>query len=180
MPMQQPGEARREPDKRVTGISELIADGVVTLDRDWRYTYMDAQAERMLDRPRADLLGKCIWEEYPAILGTEGERQLRRAAAEQLTCEYEGHNPARHWWWENRVFPTPDGGVAIYLRDITGRRRVEEALRQSDERFRRYFALGLMGMAITSPAKGCLEVNEEICGILGYTRDELLQKPWPE
>ncbi|HEV3444201.1 MAG TPA: PAS domain S-box protein [Gemmataceae bacterium] len=180
MPMQQPGEARREPDKRVTGISELIADGVVTLDRDWRYTYMDAQAERMLDRPRADLLGKCIWEEYPAILGTEAERQLRRAAAEQLTCEYEGHNPARDWWWENRVFPTPDGGVAIYLRDITGRRRVEEALRQSDERFRRYFELGLIGMAITSPAKGCLEVNEEICGILGYTRDELLQKTWPE
>ena len=50
----------------------------------------------------------------------------------------------------------------------------------SEARFRSYFELGLIGMAITSPTKGCLEVNDEICRILGYTRDELLQKTWAE
>ncbi|MGA8349780.1 MAG: PAS domain S-box protein, partial [Isosphaeraceae bacterium] len=60
------------------------------------------------------------------------------------------------------------------------RKQAEEALRESEERFRRYFELGLMGMTITSPAKGCLEVNDEICRILGYTREELLQKTWTE
>ncbi|HEY4256145.1 MAG TPA: PAS domain S-box protein [Candidatus Udaeobacter sp.] len=60
------------------------------------------------------------------------------------------------------------------------RRRSEEALRQSDVPFRRYFDLGLIGMAITSPTKGIIEVNDELCRILGYERSKLLQKSWPE
>jgi PAS domain S-box-containing protein len=50
----------------------------------------------------------------------------------------------------------------------------------SEERFRRYFDLGLIGMATTSPTKGCLEVNDELCRILGYERSELLQNTWAD
>ncbi|SPE59969.1 putative Histidine kinase [Verrucomicrobia bacterium] len=64
--------------------------------------------------------------------------------------------------------------------DITERTQVEVALRESEARFRNYFELGLIGMAITSPAKGILEVNGELCRILGYEREELLQKTWAE
>ena len=56
----------------------------------------------------------------------------------------------------------------------------EQALRRSEVAFRRYFDLGLIGMAITSPTKGIIEVNDELCGILGYERSELLQKSWSE
>ncbi len=56
----------------------------------------------------------------------------------------------------------------------------EEALRASEARFRSYFELGLIGMAVTSPAKGILEVNHELCRILGYPRHEMLQKTWAE
>ncbi len=63
-----------------------------------------------------------------------------------------------------------------------GRRASHSAqvLRESEERFRRYFELGLIGMAVTSPAKGMVEVNDECCRLLGYKRDELLQKTWAE
>ena len=64
--------------------------------------------------------------------------------------------------------------------DITDRKRAQEELCESEERFRSYFELGLIGMAITSPRKGILEVNEEICKTLGYERDELLRKTWAE
>ena len=63
---------------------------------------------------------------------------------------------------------------------VLQRRRAERALHKSDERCRRYFELGLIGMAITSPTKGCLEVNDELCRILGFDREELLQKTWEE
>jgi PAS domain S-box-containing protein len=65
-------------------------------------------------------------------------------------------------------------------RDITERKQAEDRLRASEERFRRYFELGLIGMAITSPTKGCIEVNDEICRILGYERSELLRMTWAE
>ena len=51
-------------------------------------------------------------------------------------------------------------------------------MRETEERFRSYFELGLIGAVITSPAKGCLEVNDEICRILGYEREELLLMTW--
>ena len=55
--------------------------------------------------------------------------------------------------------------------EMIERKQAEEALRASEERFRRYFDLGLIGMAITSPEKGCVEVNDELCRILGFERD---------
>src|SRR5678815_4154002 len=60
------------------------------------------------------------------------------------------------------------------------RQRASDALSASENRFRRYFDLGLIGMAITSPAKRFLEVNDELCRILGYKREELLQTSWAE
>lgn len=64
--------------------------------------------------------------------------------------------------------------------ELMERHQAENALRESEERFRRYFDLGLIGMAITTPDKGCVEVNDELCRILGYERDELLKKTWAE
>lgn len=64
--------------------------------------------------------------------------------------------------------------------EITERKRVEEVLRASEESFRRYFALGLIGMAITSPTKGWLEINDQLCAIVGYERCELLQMTWAD
>lgn len=64
--------------------------------------------------------------------------------------------------------------------ELNEHKRAAERLRESEERYRSYFELGLIGMAITSPTKGCLEVNDEICRILGYDRTGLLQKTWAE
>ncbi len=58
--------------------------------------------------------------------------------------------------------------------------RLIPALRASEERFRSYFELGLIGAAITSPTKGWVEINDEICRILGYERSELLRMTWAE
>ncbi|MEO8306231.1 MAG: PAS domain S-box protein [Betaproteobacteria bacterium] len=72
-----------------------------------------------------------------------------------------------------------DMGFGILaLRMRLNHARAEASLRISQERFRRYFELGRVGMAITSPSKGCMEVNDQLCTILGYERAELLATTW--
>lgn len=67
-----------------------------------------------------------------------------------------------------------------FLSDITKRKRSEEALRQSNTRFRSYFELPLVGIAITSPEKGWLEANDRLLDILGYPWQELKKMTWAE
>ncbi|MGN6643504.1 MAG: PAS domain-containing sensor histidine kinase, partial [Verrucomicrobiota bacterium] len=70
----------------------------------------------------------------------------------------------------------PDGksiGFATVSRDITERKRVEEALRHSEELHRVFFDLGAVGMAYASPEGRLLKVNDKYCDITGYSRSEL-------
>ena len=68
----------------------------------------------------------------------------------------------------------------ILQQEIHERQQAEEALRQSQERIRHFFELPLIGMAITSPTRGWLQVNDKLCELFGYSQDELLLKSWEE
>jgi PAS domain S-box-containing protein len=77
----------------------------------------------------------------------------------------------------------PEGkvkGVLGTYEDITERKRVEEALQKSEERMRLFFERQLVGMAITSPEKGWLKVNDKLSRMLGYSPEELSEWTWAE
>ena len=59
-------------------------------------------------------------------------------------------------------------------------KKEREELKKSEARFRSYFDLPLYGIAISSPEKGWLQVNDRMCSIMGYSRDEFIRMTWPE
>jgi len=73
------------------------------------------------------------------------------------------------------------GALVILLSTaILHRRKAERALKVSEERMRLFFERQIVGMAITSPEMGWLQVNDRLCRMLGYSREELLRKTWAE
>ena len=71
-------------------------------------------------------------------------------------------------WWEGRQVKV------TAVRDISERKQVEEALRESERRFRMAFDSAALGVLIISPDGHCLEVNPAFCELLGYSERELL------
>jgi len=59
-------------------------------------------------------------------------------------------------------------------------RAVNQELIASEQRFSKYFQQSLIGMTITSPEKEWIEVNEVLCEMLGYTKEELHKMTWVE
>ncbi len=92
------------------------------------------------------------------------------------------HHAGHYVWLEvkaTNLLTDPDlQGIVVTSHDITPRKQAEEALQLSEARYRRAFELGLIGMALTAPNKGIVEVNDELCRILGYKREELLTMTW--
>lgn len=70
--------------------------------------------------------------------------------------------------------------ILSIVRDITEHKQAEQSLRESQEDFQRYFNMGTVGMCVTSPEKGWIEVNDRLCQMLGYSRDELHKVTWSE
>jgi PAS domain S-box-containing protein len=114
---------------------ETITDAFFTLDRDWRFTYLNAAAERLLERGRADLLDKVFWAEIAELGGTTFEREYHRALADGSPVHFEEYYAPVDRWFEVEAHPAREG-LAVYFRDATERRKGREALRKSEERFR--------------------------------------------
>lgn len=122
---------RRESESRVVRVLEAMPAAFFSLSPDWRFIYVNHQAERLLGRPRAELLGGDIWELFPAALGGDFETHYREAMATRQVTTFEAHYPAPlDKWYEIRAWPSPEG-LAVYSLDISDRRAAHDAAEQA-------------------------------------------------
>src|SRR6185369_940283 len=172
-------ESLRQTRQYAESVLASVTDVHILYDRQWHYLYVNKAAARAIGRPPEQILGRTLWELFPDIAGTEIDRQYHRAMDERLPVAFEFYYPTWDAWWDNRFYPSPEG-LSVFATNITLRKKAEKALRESEQRFRSYFELGLVGTAITSPDKGFLEVNDKFIEIFGYERDELKRMTWME
>ena len=157
---------------RLTTTFESITDALFSLDREWRFVYLNAEAERLLERTREDLCGRIVWDEFPAALSTQFDEAYHRAMRDQVTVSIEEYYPPLGKWFEVKAYPSPDG-LAVYFRDVTERRRTRDVLRESEERFRLLANATndvIWDLDLVSKA---LWWSEGISALLGMPRDAL-------
>jgi len=129
-------EVRRQ---KITSILETITDMFVTLDPQWRFTYLNASAARLCraaNKAPKKLLGRVIWEVFPTALGTAFQTEALRAAETGQMTEFEEYSHGLGRWLQVRVFPS-ETGVVAFAQDVTARKEAEAALQASYEKERR-------------------------------------------
>ena len=130
--------ARADADsahEQIATILESITDAFVALDNNWCYTYVNERAGKIFNRNPASLIGKHIWTEFPEGVGQPFHKAYLQAAQTRKMVRFEEYYPPWDAWYENRVYPSPNG-LSIFFQDITKRVKAVQGLRTSEERFR--------------------------------------------
>jgi len=166
-----------ETCETLTRVLEATSDGFVTLDADWRYTYVNGHAGRMFNRDPASLIGKHIWTEFPEGVGHPFQREYERAVAEGTPGQIEAYYPPYGRWFENRIYPYA-GGVAIFFQDVTDRRTAEARLRESEQRYRSLFDRHPDAVYWFDHDGRFVSANEACETLSGYAPEELIGKPF--
>lgn len=108
---------------------ESMSDGFFMLDQAWRVVYMNATSERLLKRPRSDVLGTVLWDTCLELVDGKLYKECHRAVAERSAAEFEHLSPIFNAWFEIRIYPDTDG-VSVYFRDISRRKTAEEEVQR--------------------------------------------------
>ncbi|MDF1502532.1 PAS domain-containing protein [Roseisolibacter sp. H3M3-2] len=132
---------------------ERIDDAFALTDREFRYTYVNPAALRLVGKTREEALGRSLWEVFPATADSEAGREFRRVVDEgaeaRFVTHYTGEGYDLHL--EVRAYPTGDGGLALLLRDVTARvhaERAERALREREAWVRSVFEQAPVAVAV--------------------------------
>jgi hypothetical protein len=118
-------------------VFERVTDAFVALDHAWRYTYVNAKAGQIFGRRPEDLIGKHLWTVFPEGVGQPFHRAYQQALAEQTPIHLEDYYAPWDRWFENVIYPSPDG-LSIYFHDITERKRAEAEVARLHEDLRRH------------------------------------------
>ena len=122
-------EALREAAaRRLNQVLEVTTDCVFTLDRDWRFSFVNGCAASSLRRD--DLLGKSLWEEYPIAATSELSTYYHRSMDEGIACEFETLYPGPLNRWFSLQCRPYDDGIAVFFRDISEKRELDQAFRR--------------------------------------------------
>jgi PAS domain S-box-containing protein len=159
---------------QITKILESITDAFLAIDREWRFTYVNQQAERLLQRKRSELLGQCIWDKFPEAVTSLFYEEYHRAVTEEVSVEFETFYPPLKTWFSVHAYPG-EQGLSVYFEDINERKQVEEALRTSEERYRLLFENNPQPMWVNDlETLAIVAVNEAAINHYGYSREEFL------
>ena len=123
--------ALERSERRAKAILEGIANAFYSLDRDRRFSYINRQAERILQRPRERLLGQNVWEVFTWAVGTESYRRFHEAVETQQPAVFEAFSERLDTWFEIHAHPLPEG-LSVYFSDVSKRKHAEALITESN------------------------------------------------
>ncbi|RNI29463.1 PAS domain-containing sensor histidine kinase [Rufibacter immobilis] len=154
---------------KLNTIFESITDAFITLDRNWKLTYINREAERLVGlNPESDI-GRSLWEIYPEAVDGEYYTQYKQAFDTGIPAHFTAPFTGVNTWLNVKVFPSAEG-LSIYFEDIT------EQVRSRQELEKLSLVASKANNSILIVDKGWhIEwVNEGFVRLFGYSAEEVI------
>lgn len=171
-PLKQAETQQRQTAKRLADILGSISDALFNIDNEWRYTYANAQAEKLLGKNLNELLGQRMGDVTPDFADIFITRRFRQAQSTGQTSHFEVFSFPTKRWFEIHAYPTSEG-LSVYYQDITERKSTDKALRESELKFRRIVESNIIGVLIVDISGNIYEANDAYLSLIGYTLEEI-------
>jgi PAS domain S-box-containing protein len=166
-------------------ILQIAPDGIVAIDETQRIVLFNRAAEEIFGYRARHVLGEPVTRLLPERFAEiHWQHVAQFGAAPETSRDMDNRRPVLGRRKDGTEFPAEASisklvqeGETIFvvtLRDITARQQRAEALRESEERFRRAFEHAAFGMALVGTDGRLLRVNSSVCRMLGYSEEELL------
>ncbi|MEY7849929.1 PAS domain S-box protein [Natrarchaeobius sp. A-rgal3] len=132
--------ARRDRERELEGelqrILSRISDAFYAVDEEFRFTHVNDRAEELLQHSEEELLGERLWDVFPSAAEIDEVWDAFQTAREQqVTTSYELYYETLGFWIEANLYPS-ETGISVYFRDVTERRERQQALEESERRYR--------------------------------------------
>jgi hypothetical protein len=176
-----------ESEEKYRILIENQNDLIVKVDNQGAFLFVSPSYCKMFGKSEAELLGNHF---IPMV--HEDDRQPTIEAMKFLkippfTCNIEQRamtaDGLKWLEWADKAVLDEHGEIEYIIgvgREISERKLAEHALQKSRKAYEAYFDSASVGMSVTAPDKSWIEVNNRLCQMLGYTREELFDKTWDE
>lgn len=157
--------------KKLNTIFESITDAFFTLDKNWNFTYINSEFDKLLKTNRKEFIGKNIWTVFPEEVDGEFYRQYYRAVETNRAAHFEAYYEKLDIWLQVKAFPSKEG-LSVYFDDITEKVKIKQEL----EKLALVASKTINGVVILD-AEGKTEwVNDGFKRVTGYILSEVVGK----
>ncbi len=165
---------RKEAQQARLQVLERVTNAFMSLDKEGRCTYVNPKAAEIFGHEPAWFIGKYFWDEYPQLVGLAFHQACERAMSEQKPLEASTYFAPEDRWFENHLYPSPDG-LTLYFQDVSPRKRAEQALQASEAKYRQLFESNPQPMWVYDTATlAFLVVNDAAVAHYGYSQAEFM------
>ncbi|WP_373653323.1 PAS domain-containing protein [Schlesneria sp. DSM 10557] len=116
--------ALQEQQQRALVLLESISEAFFSIDREWKFTYVNGPAGRLLNATADRLVRRCLWDVFPGFTGSEFEAVFRMAMDRHQEGSVTAFSSDLNCDAEVRAYPTPEG-ISVFVNDVSKRRRME-------------------------------------------------------
>ena len=176
-------QALRENEETIRALLNATTDVVALLDAQATVLALNEATALRWGKKLDQVLGHSVYQFLAPDVARARKLRFDQAVRSGVPDRFEDEH--RSLWWDSRVYPIRDAEgkvvrLAVYSSDITARKEMEKALRESETRFRTAFENGAIGMALVAPDGRTLQANSAFCRMVGYTEAELVNHRFAE